>query len=374
MSGLHTILFTSTSYPASHEDWRGVFISHMVHALAAQPDIQLKVWAPPGKLPDNVQYLCTPKEREWLQNLMSQGGIAHLLRQGGVRAARSAWHLLYLLYRLYQRQQSQSDMLHVNWLQNALPLGKGKKPLLVTVLGGDLKLLRLPGMVSLLRRVLRHRPSLIAPNAEWMVEPLQKYFGDVAEIRPIVFGIADAWYTLQRNWQQSPRKWLVVLRLTQAKIGHLLTWGETLFNQQTDELHLFGPMQEQITIPDWVHYHGATHPKALQEAWFPQAAGLISLSQHDEGRPQVILEAMAAGLPIIASDIPAHTNLLRHQETGWLCHTQADFTQAIQALSDQEMNEKIAEQTRHWVKQTIGTWDDCAQRYLQAYRDLLEQT
>ncbi len=367
------VLLTSTSYPATREDWRGVFIAHMTHALAAQPNTEISIWAPPGELPSKVRYLCTPQEREWLHNLMEQGGIAHLLRQGGLQAGRSAWHLLSLLRTFYRRERGQADVLHINWLQNALPLGKGKEPLLVTVLGSDLKLLKLPGMALLLRRVMRERPTIIAPNAEWMVEPLQKQFGAVAEIRPIVFGIADVWYALKRNWQQPQKKWLVVLRLTKKKIGHLFEWGESLFKDSEQELHLFGPMQEEMNIPSWVYYHGSTHPKALQETWFPQAAGLISLSQHDEGRPQVMLEAMAAGLPIIASDIPAHVDLLQHQKTGWLCHNQAGFNQAIHHLSDVDTNEALSQQARTWVKQHVGTWDDCAQRYMQAYRDLLER-
>lgn len=367
------ILFTSTSYPANTEDWRGVFIAHMVRALAMRPDTAVKVWAPLGVLPDNVTYVCDDAERVWLTQLMEQGGIAHRLRQGGWQAGWSAFQLLRLLRRVYRREAQHADVLHINWLQNTLPLINNNKPLLVTVLGSDLKLLNLPTMTWLLRRVLRKRPSLIAPNAEWMVEPLQTRFGDVAEIRPIVFGIADVWYVLERHWQQPKKKWLVVLRVTAKKMGHLFAWGAKLFQNTEHELHLFGPMQEPVTLPDWVYYHGATNPNALQQTWFPQATGLISLSQHDEGRPQVMLEAMAAGLPIIASAIPAHKNLLQHQTTGWLCDNQADFEAAINTLSDVEANERMGQAARDWVRQQVGTWDDCAQRYMQAYRDLLAQ-
>lgn len=367
------ILLTSPSFPADDEDWRSVFISHMVNALAQQEHTQLMVWAPPGKLPHNVEYLCTSKEQEWLTNLMRKGGIANLLRQGGWQAIVSALYLLNLLRILYKHKREQADVLHVNWLQSAIPLGKGKEPLLVTVLGSDLKLLELPGIRWILRRVLRNRPSIIAPNAEWMINPLQAQFGDVAKVRLIALGIADTWYSLRRDWQKSKKKWIVVLRLTPAKIGNLFSWGNTLFNQTEHELHLFGPMQEKLTIPDWVFYHGPTHPKALQDIWFPQSAGLISLSQHDEGRPQVMLEAMASALPIIASAIPAHQNLLHHKQTGWLCHSQKDFATAISQLSEPECNEAIGRHARMWVKQNIGTWDDCARRYLHAYRDLLDR-
>ena len=137
------------------------------------------------------------------------------------------------------------------------------------------------------------------------------------------------------------------------------------------ELHLFGPMQEDVNIPQWVNYHGPTYPEALQDDWFPGASGLITTSQHDEGRPQVMLEAMAAGVPIIASDIPAHRNFIRHQKTGWLVDSEEEFHSGIQWLSSLENNKAIAFAAREWVKKEVGTWSDCANRYLTVYRALL---
>ncbi len=93
-------------------------------------------------------------------------------------------------------------------------------------------------------------------------------------------------------------------------------------------------MQEQIEIPAWVHYHGPATPEMLCREWFPRTQGLISLSQHSEGRPQVMLEAMAAGLPIIASSLPAHEDLLRHKDTGWICRESEDLSDALLTLEN----------------------------------------
>ena len=184
MPPLLKILITSTSYPTNKSDWRSIFISQMTHALAAQPNIEIKLWAPPGETPPNVKYSCTVNETKWLEKLMQQGGIAHLLRSNYLKGGYSAIRLLNLLSRPYKTELSQIHLFHVNWLQNILPLGKGKTPLLVTVLGSDLKLLKIPGMTFFLRRVLKKRPCIIAPNAEWMVNPLEKRFGDITQIRP----------------------------------------------------------------------------------------------------------------------------------------------------------------------------------------------
>ena len=43
-------------------------------------------------------------------------------------------------------------------------------------------------------------------------------------------------------------------------------------------------MQESADLPDWVNYHGPASPGTLCREWFPSAHGLITLSQHAEGR------------------------------------------------------------------------------------------
>lgn len=207
-----------------------------------------------------------------------------------------------------------------------------------------------------------------------MTSELTQKFGHSAKIHPVPFGIEKAWFDLKREIKPGKtRKWLVVLRLTHTKIGPLFDWGEHV-TRHGDELHLFGPMQEQLHIPDWVHYHGPTFPSALQQKWFPHASGLITLSQHDEGRPQVILEAMASGIPVIASDQAAHADILNDGETGYLINTESDFSHALNSLRDMNKNLEMSIAARSMVKKNIGTWDDCADRYLSLYESLLNKT
>src|SRR5690606_8597966 len=144
--------------------------------------------------------------------LMASGGIAHQLRRGGWRGVKAALQLLSCLFKLYRRERD-IDLRHVNWLQNALLLPRDEIPLLVTVLGTDMQLLKLPGMTTLLRRVFRCRATAICPNAAWMMPELTRRFGDVAEVRGLPFGIDPVWFALQRA-PQVPERWLCVSRIT----------------------------------------------------------------------------------------------------------------------------------------------------------------
>jgi glycosyltransferase involved in cell wall biosynthesis len=366
------VLLVSTSYPRDSSDWRGVFIRHLVYALSRSRCITLSVWAPPGELPTQASSVTSPGESHWLDSLMKAGGISHLMRRGGLHAFTAPLRLIRMLRDLYSRH-TDVDIYHINWLQCALPLPRNKKPALITVLGNDLKLLRLPFMQTALKRMARGRKVTLCPNADWMHAPLNKAFGSVATIKPINFGIDPRWFAIERSpIAPRPKLWLAVTRLTADKLGPLFEWSRDYFSAPGRELHLFGPMQEQIEVPSWVFYHGSATPEQLASQWFPHATGLVTLSRHAEGRPQVMLEAMASGLPIIASRMPAHASMVDDNVTGVLCDSLGDYHQALTRLEDEELNSRFGLAAREWARHEIGTWDDCAQRYISVYRTLLE--
>ena len=363
------VLMTSTSYPATAQDWRGRFIASMAASVGQRPELEVSLWAPPGDLAPQVRSATTQDDADWLMRLSEQGGIAQVLRTRKMMALGTVVSLLARLAKAYRSQQP--DVVHVNWLQNALPMWGTRTPVLITVLGTDFALLRLPGMKAALRSVLRQRRAILAPNAQWMCPALTQAFGDLAEVRLTPFGVEDAWFNLQRTpAKDGARRWLAITRLTAPKLGDLFNWGEGLFDAQR-QLHLLGPMQEQIDIPNWVQYHGPTNPEALLRDWFPSATGLITLSRHDEGRPQVMLEAMAAGLPVLASQLPAHCDMVQHRETGWIAENAHSVAEGLAWLELPTHNQRTGKAASEFVRATVGTWADCAERYARAYRDLV---
>lgn len=371
---MRRILLTATSYPRSASDWQGLFIREMLGGLARSADTRVRYWGPPGPLPDRVDYAGSDADARYLQAIADQGGIAHLLRSHPATGAARGLGIVRRLRRVIQMNRESTDILHMNWLQSALAIpGRGNKAL-VTVLGTDYKLLEIRGVVALLRSKFSRNNVVLAPNADWMEARLADAFGDcVCRIKCVPFGINDRFYEVEHDSQEPVRRWITVLRLTRAKIGPLLEWTRKVAGEE-DEFHLFGPMQEELTLPPWIHYHGAVTPDTLVRDWYPRATAMVTLSQHDEGRPQALLEAMAAGLPVIASNLPAHADLLESAGGGILVGSEDEFATALRTVSHPDTRDSLGAAARKAIKATYGTWDDCAARYHALYDTLSRNT
>ncbi len=89
------------------------------------------------------------------------------------------------------------------------------------------------------------------------------------------------------------------------------------YKQLKAEFHFIGPIPEHLRMRDeHFIYHGEIRDKGILQEHLRRCDILICPSW-SEGMPNVILEAMANGLTVIATDVGA-TNVLVNEKTGWL--------------------------------------------------------
>ena len=127
--------------------------------------------------------------------------------------------------------------------------------------------------------------------------------------------------------------------------------------------------RKQCQIGDKVHFLGERNdvPRLL-----PHFDLLWSTSGY-EGQSNVILEAMAAGVPVVATDIPGTRELVSSGETGYLVPVgdRAGFAKYAQRLlNDAALAARLSAAARERVGREFSV-ERMVQRHAELYRDLL---
>ena len=72
-----------------------------------------------------------------------------------------------------------------------------------------------------------------------------------------------------------------------------------------------------------------------------------------ENRPRVCFEAMAAGVPVVAENAHGWPELVRDDETGYLCDSPAEFAERLDSLRDPARRERITAAARQAVSREL---------------------
>ncbi|MBN8550517.1 MAG: glycosyltransferase family 4 protein, partial [Deltaproteobacteria bacterium] len=101
---------------------------------------------------------------------------------------------------------------------------------------------------------------------------------------------------------------------------------------------------------------------------------LFVLPSLSEGNPKALLEALACGAVVIASDIPAHREIVTHGETGFLCGIDPDsLARAIQSAVAQPVEcARVGENAKRLIAEKFSL-DILAQRELSIVDSLIKE-
>lgn len=172
-----------------------------------------------------------------------------------------------------------------------------------------------------------------------------------------------------------------VNRLWPQKRVKDLIWAADLLKVVRPDTHLLiigdGPQRwrleryrGQVEISDRVHFLGQ---RSDVQRLMPNFDCLWLGSQY-EGQSNAIMEAMAAGIPVVATDIPGNRDLVVPQRTGFLVEVgdRADFArQTLVLLEDPEKARSMGEAGRQRI-QTAFSVENMVQRHAQMYADMLQ--
>lgn len=161
-----------------------------------------------------------------------------------------------------------------------------------------------------------------------------------------------------------------------------LIWAADLLKSTRDDTHLLiigdGPQRsrleryrDQSEIVDRVHFLGEREdvPRLL-----PHFDALWLASEY-EGQSNAILEAMAAAVPVVATDIPGNRDLVIDGVTGYLVPVgdRFEFTRRTHwLLDDKSLRERLGNAARDRIQHEF-TVEQMVQRHAALYRQLEKQ-
>jgi glycosyltransferase involved in cell wall biosynthesis len=126
---------------------------------------------------------------------------------------------------------------------------------------------------------------------------------------------------------------------------------------------------QQTAVADRIHFAGARSDVPM----LMRASYALVLPSRWEGLPNVVLEAMSAGLPVVATAVEGTREVVKSGETGWL--VPPDSVDALadaldRLLSHYEGVPAIARRAQDAVQERF-TWCGATRSYVDLYRSLL---
>jgi glycosyltransferase involved in cell wall biosynthesis len=165
--------------------------------------------------------------------------------------------------------------------------------------------------------------------------------------------------------QSHPRAWLVLVGpCSRAEAGAGLDLS--FVDEQRRRLH-------EAHLSDRVIWTGMVTDRRELVGYY-SAADVFVFPTRAEGMPNVLAEAAAAGLPVVATDLPGCTDYaVANGETGWLVPPEdvAAFTQAVERIiSDQELAASMGRSAR--LRSRLFDFDSYCSRLRDFYVRTLE--
>ncbi|MCI5143964.1 MAG: glycosyltransferase family 4 protein [Candidatus Electrothrix sp. AR3] len=332
------VLLLTTSFPVHRGARSGVFIRRMIDNVPHV--IEITVLTPDSISSERteatafsiIRFRYAPKN--WQR-------LAH--GSGGIMAALSQKKFFFLLLPplllscfisscWYSRQV---DVLHANWSINGVIAGIVgrllKKPVITTLRGSDVNLMKKSWLMRQVLHACLHLSQQIVTVSPSLQKTIHAQFPRYSsKVVVITNGIDQAFFVAGKNKnlipeQEQPVRFLYVGNLIAGKGVHLILEAAASLPMDNWYVDVVGDGMEKKKLKAYcqgtileskIIFHGSVAPEQIPQ--FMGKADIFILASFAEGRPNVVLEAMAACLPVIATAIPAVEDFVQDGKQGLL--------------------------------------------------------
>lgn len=385
------LLQLTSSFPLQPASISGIFIYRLVchlpediETIVLTPDSRNTVDVPPGKF-QLKRFRYAPKTHQTLAH--EAGGLPAALRGARLNLFfLPAFFISMLWWTFYLGRKA--EVIHAHWTINGVIAGivgyLTKKPVVTTLRGEDVNRVKSSILHRLLLLACLKCSAVVVTVSGGMrkliIDQFPKY---ASKVTCIPNGVSDQFYAIEHHENRNNLALLVLGSLIPVK-GLDLVIGALAKGCRTRQWQLLiagdGPEKEGLQamilkegLEKRVKFIGRIPPNEVPELL--GGTDILIQASYREGRPNAIVEAMAAAVPVIGSDINGIAELIDHGKNGLLFSAGKidELASQLQSLLDSpELRARIGVAGRQTLLDQNLTWKGCASSYTAIYKHLIE--
>ena len=373
------ILSLTTSFPRNKKDHSGIFVLKLLETLSQKNDVTVVAPNfPEGKENEKFGKLKVKRFNYFFpkrfQKVIYPNEILTQLRISFFAKIGLPFFLLFFILKTIKESKN-SEIVLCNWVfAGFIALIAGiitRKKYVVVLRGSDMKTIERGGLMSKIFSLVLKKSKAVCAVSKDITNTLKKYGVD-CNFTPN--GLEHSKFNL--NKKSSRKKLGLKDEIIVLYVGSFIKRKDvsTLLKAMEGvgaKLYLVGEGDEKEALEREatnlgldVVFVGSKNPKEIK-FWYG-ASDIFVLSSLYEGRPNVLMEAMASGNACIASNIKGSKELIDDGKSGYLFKKKdsKQLNKKINTLvKNKKLREKFGKNAKKNIKQIVPTWKDSAKNY-----------
>ncbi len=386
------ICVLSTSFPVNEQSISGIFVKHLADALSRNSEVEVIIPVHSEGVPTTSEsyaintFSYAPKI--WQNLSHNPGGVPVALKKNKLNYFILPFFLGSMLWKTLLAAR-RCDAIQANWAINGLIAGLAGKitntPVITTLRGEDKQRATQSKIDKfILRNCVKWSSQIIAVSSEMHRSLMETFPQHREKIHFVPNGVGDEFLAISPkkiDGEDRELELVIIGSLIHRKgVSQLIRALSIIERRHPPILKIAGDgplkdelieLSQQLGLANRVEFLGSIpfHTIAQQLA----KSDALVLCSYSEGRPNVVIEAMAASLPVIATAIDGVTEIIDTGINGLLYNPDDIETlkHHIEYLIDHpERRQSLGHAARNTIIQNKLSWQSTAEKYL----NLIEQS
>jgi len=373
----------------------GIFVKNLVKSLAKSALVTVVTPGDDQKIliskdaPEEL-VICHYAPRKFQTLAHKPGGIPARMRNNRLSILLVPLLMLSMLLNIVIRARDY-DVIHCNWAVSGFMVSLLrwfiKIPIATTLRGEDVNKSASKLSLQMLKKCLKASDKVILVSTEMRDELIKLFPQYKSKLHVIHNGVdsmfleSDVAVNTHKDKKTVLRMITVASLIPRKNVSFILSALEICQKRGLDfEFVVIGEgeeyskliaFSERARMSKSVKFLGQLGPEAVAREL--SKSPIFITSSHHEGRPNVVVEAMAAGACVLASDISGHRELIKDTGAGLIFDLKKaeDLTDLLCDLASSPTKIKLlGNKARNYVVENGLTWDYCADNYRLLFESL----